>query len=323
MTNIPKSYIGVDISKNYLDVCILPNQNEFRIKNNADGFKQLFIQLSSHDVEQVVCEATGGYENAMIKALKSANYNTWQVEPGRIKAFIKSKGIRAKTDKIDAMMIAQFAQQNKCSHDKPILSDHQDQLRCLAERRYHFIKMIKAEKTRLQQQFEFVEKSLKNHIQYMENEVDELDKQMMDIIAKNDVLSKKAAILQSIPGIGNMTTSTLLATMPELGVMTNKQAGSLIGVAPITFHSGKKKEVAYTRGGRSLPRHALYMPALNACRFNDVFKSFYNRLREAGKSAKVAIIAVMRKIIETINAMLRNETKWNPIPLTTVVINED
>ena len=241
MTNIPKSYVGVDISKDYLDVCILPIQDEFRIKNNAAGFKQLFVKLVSHNVEQTVCEATGGYENAMIKALKTAGYNTWQVEPGRIKAFIKSKGTRAKTDKIDARLIAQFAQQNKCPHNKPVLSDNQDQLRCLAERRYHFAKMIKAEKTRLQQQFEFAKKSIKNHIKYMEKEVDKLDKQIMNIIAKDDDMNKKAAIMLSVPGIGNMTTATLLATMPELGKMTNKQAGSLVGVAPITFHSGKKK----------------------------------------------------------------------------------
>jgi transposase len=318
MTNISKSCVGVDISKDYLDVCILPNQDEFRIKNNAIGLKKLLVKLSLHDVEQVVCEATGGYENAMIKALKHAGYNTWQVEPGRIKAFIRSKGTKAKTDKIDARFIAQFAQQNKCPHDKPVLSDDQDQLRCLSERRHHFIKMIKAEKTRLQQQFEFAQKSIKNHIQYMEQEIDKLDKQITAIVENNEVMSKKAAIMLSIPGIGNMTASTLLATMPELGTMTNKQAGSLVGVAPITFHSGKKKEVAYTRGGRVLPRHALYMPALNACRFNDVFKEFYNRLREAGKSAKVAIVAVMRKIIETINAMLRNEARWNPAPLKVV-----
>jgi transposase len=180
--------------------------------------------------------------------------------------------------------------------------------------------MIKAEKTRLQQQFEFAQKSIEKHIQYMEQEVDELDKQIMNIIKNDDVMSKKAVIMLSIPGIGHMTASTLLATMPELGTMTNKQAGSLVGVAPITFHSGKKKEVAHTRGGRALPRHALYMPALNACRFNEVFKVFYNRLREAGKSAKVAIIAVMRKIIETINAMLRNEARWNPASLKVITV---
>lgn len=311
MTSVPKSCVGVDVSKDHLDICILPQAKDFHVENNAKGLKLFIDMLAPLDIEQVVCEATGGYENAMLKVLKKAGYQTWQVEPGRIKAFIRSEGMRAKTDKIDARLIAQFAQQKKCPHDKPVLSEDQENFRCLVERRYHLIKMIKAEKTRLQQQFDFVKKSIEDHIAYMEKEIAGLDKQLADGIEKDVVLSQKAKIMLSMPGMGKITAMTLLTTVPELGTMTNKQAGSLIGVAPITFHSGKRKEVAYTRGGRSLPRHALYMPAMTAARFNPIFKVFYTRLRDAGKPPKVAIVAVMRKIIETTNAMLRNNAEWD------------
>ena len=310
MTILPKSYVGVDVSKDHLDICVLPQNRDVRIKNNAAGLLLLLDMLHPLDIAQVVCEATGGYENSMLKILKNAGYTTWQVEPGRIKAFIKSEGVKAKTDKIDARLIARFAEQKTCPHDKPTPSENQEELRCLVERRHHFIKMIKAEKTRLQQQFNFVKASIEEHIAYMEKKVEDIDKQLMDIIQKDASLSQKAKIMLSIPGIGKVAAVTLLATVSELGTMTNKQAGALIGVAPMTFHSGKKKEVAYTRGGRPLPRHALYMPALNACRFNPVFKMFYKRLIEAGKPPKVAIVAVMRKIVETTNAMLRNNTEW-------------
>ena len=311
MTILPKSYVGVDVSKNYFDICMLPQNKEVRVENNAEGLKLFLDMLHPFDISQIVCEATGGYENAMLKVLKSAGYTTWQVEPGRIKAFIKSEGVKAKTDKIDARLIARFAQQKTCPHDKPIPSENQEEMRCLVERRHHFIKMIKAEKTRLQQQFGFVKTSIEEHIVYMEKEITEIDRQLTNIVQKDVVLSKKTKIMLSVPGIGRVAAVTLLATLSELGTMTNKQAGALIGVAPMTFHSGKRKEVAYTRGGRPLPRHALYMPALSACRFNPVFKVFYKRLREAGKPPKVAIVAVMRKMIETTNAMLRNNTEWN------------
>lgn len=315
MITVSKNYVGVDISKNHLDIHILPNMDEYRIKNNTSGLNRFLDILRSYEqVDQIVCEATGGYEHLMVKTLKRAGYNVWLADPRRIRLFIGSEGIKAKTDRIDAKLIARFAQQKKCPHNKPALTDEGELLRCLVERRNHFIKTIKAEKTRLQQPcFHLVQDSITVHIDYMESQVKKLDKQTLSLVAKSSKLSHKSAIIQSIPGIGVVVATTLLATVPELGSMENKQAGALLGVAPITFHSGKKKEIAYTLGGRPLPRRTLYMPALSACRFNPVFKAFYSRLLAAGKPSKVAIIAVMRKIIETINAMLRKGELWKPV----------
>jgi transposase len=314
MNMVAKVFVGVDISKKHLDFYLYPIDKELRIENSKSGMKLLLSELSAHkeSIQVVVCEATGGYEALMLKTLKSAEYKTWMVEPKRIKSFIASEGKKSKTDKGDAKMIALFAAQKTREYEGIERSENELYMHELCKRRADLIKNIVAEKLRLEHpQTPFCKKQICKHVQYMEKQVESIDREIDSTIIVDDALQQKIEIAASVPGIGKATASVLIAGLPELGKIERRQIAALVGVAPFTRESGMYKGVARTMAGRPLVRQALFMAAMTAITHNKPLKIFFNRLKEKGKRGMVAMVAVMRKLIVIINAMIRNNQQWN------------
>lgn len=309
MKNIAKIYVGVDVSKKKLDVHLMPVGKALSVANTSAGIKKLLQTLENYEIGQVVCEASGGYELAMIQALKEKEITTWCVEPKRIKAFIYSEGKRAKTDAIDAQMIALFASQKVNPH--PVVYEKNRKLNELVARKKDLITMIGMEKSRLQMPQNNCKNDIKKHIAFMQKQVKSLGINI-DMLIKNDAeLNAKSELLQSVPGVGKTSAAIILAEVPELGNIGNKEIASLLGVAPHPYESGQFKGKRRGIGGRYLPRSILFMVALVASRYNKIFKAFYQRLLKAGKMPKVALGAIMRKMIVLFNVMVKNKTPWN------------
>lgn len=309
MKNVTKIFVGVDVSKDTLAVHILPLAESFVLDNDAKGMKKLIAILAPHEVEQIVCEATGGYETRMLKALKKSGYKTWLVEPKRIKSFIHSLGIRAKTDKIDAQKIALFASRMVQDHEQNY--EHNQGLRLLVNRKKDLTDMLIQEKVRLQHPNENYKKDIKLHITFLKKQITSLEKKISEVIDNDASLSVRVRIIESIPGFGRRSAAIIVAELPELGHVNNSKISSLLGVAPHPYESGKFKGKRITTGGRPYPRSTMFMIALVASRCNATFKEFYQRLLNAGKSKKLALVALSRKIITVVNTMLKNGTLWN------------
>jgi len=274
MSKLTKVYVGVDVSKNHLDFYIHPTGENFRIKNNFQDIFQIKKHLSRHHfVNQIVCEASGGYERLMLKIFAKNGYRTWCVDPKRIKAFIASEGIKFKTDANDAKMIALFATQKKCAYEKIIRSKESLKLQVLVKRRKQIVKMISDEKKRMQQLDEkFYKNSIKRIISLLEEELHKIETDINLTVKKDKQLTKKSKIIESIPGIGKTTANTLIALVPELGTVTDKQAAALFGVCPYVRQSGNFVGATSIYGGREEARHTLYMAALSASRTPKGFK---------------------------------------------------
>lgn len=312
MENITKTYVGVDISKDQLDTYLYPTGKAASFANSKEGIADLIELLSAYEVIQIVCESTGGYEDLMLKMLRASDYKVWQVEPNRIKSFIRSKGKKAKTDAIDARMIALFSAQEIQEHEHVQYDENHELLRDLVKRKKDLIEMVVAEKHRLKHpSCIFCAPEIRAHIDFMSKQITELEDKIQDLINKNDDLHKKVKIIESVPGVGKATAAMLVAEMPELGTIENKKAAALIGVAPYTQQSGQYRGKSFISGGRSVVRSAVYMAALVASRYNPAMKEFYCRLCKVGKKPpKVALVAVMRKLITILNTMIKNQTKW-------------
>ena len=313
MKKLAKISVGVDVSKDFLDVYLYPVKKSLKIGNSTQGLLTLLETLSYYDVKMVVCESSGGYECFLINTLREANYKIWQVDPKMIKGFIVSEGIKAKTDAIDAKMIALFAWEKNRNYEAEIPTTESLKLKELVIRKAELKHMITMEKLRLSNPMKnYTKASMKRLIAFMEKEIQKLEKQIDEMIDNNDHWKTKKQIMESVPGVGKATSSSLIAELPELGKIESKQITALIGLAPYVKQSGKYRGVAKIRDGRPAPRKAIYMAALTASRKNPVFKKFYDKLRENGKKPKVAIVAVMRKMIVTINAMVKRGEMWSP-----------
>ena len=312
---VTETYIGVDISKDTLHVCAYPEMEKFVVKNSATGLDQLISKISNYNVKQVVCESSGGYGYLMIQRLRKAGYSVWQVDPKRIKAFICSEGIKAKTDSIDSEMIAKFAAEKKCKYNpNSSFAESNEHLRAIVKK-IEILKCFAAgEKKRLKQEHDTLCKKItEKNIQNCEKLIALIDKEIELEIEKSEEKKAKAKLLNSIPGIGKLTIAVLIACMPELGSVGGKQATALLGAAPYSNQSGKFSGVERTSGGRMLPRNALYMAALSASRYNPQLKNFYDRLKSKNKKSKVALVAVMRKLIVYANTLLQKGEMWNPV----------
>jgi len=317
MKKITNFFVGVDVSKNWLDIYIHPKNEFFRISNCFIGITKLLQTLSIYKIERIVCESSGGYENLLLDLCREAQYKIWQVDPKRIRAFIISEGIKAKTDKIDAKMIALFASQKEPKYDKHKTSLIHYKLRALVQRRTDLTNMAAMEKKRLNGPTGlYCKENIQNILKIFSDNINILDIEIQKIIDEDDDMNNRKQILESIPGVGKTTAANLIAHMPELGTVENKQAAALLGVAPYTKQSGIYKGQEIISGGRFAPRCALYMAALAACRYNPVMKNFYSRLRNTGKKPKVAVVAVMNKLIVTINAMCKKNMKWVHLPIS-------
>jgi transposase len=314
MVTVTRVDIGVDVSKKFLDVHFHPIKKAMRINNDTDGLNELLKHLSQYSVKQVVCEATGGYEKPMQKALMKKGLNVWIVNPRRIKAFIVSEDIKAKTDKLDAKMIALFASQKHSAY-KPIQhTDEDEKLKALVSLKASVTASASGYKTQLQQQSDTdCIKYLKQLLHTTEKNIKKINQQINDLIKQDEGLVRKAQIISSIPGAGEGTVAVCLSMLPELGNIDNKKIASLVGVAPHIKQSGNNKGKARISGGRSSVRNVLYMAAVSAITHNPKLKQFYQRLITAGKPFKVAIVAVMRKLIVIINSMVMKGELWNPV----------
>jgi len=313
MEMVAKVFIGVDVSKKHLDFYLHPLNKTLHIENSEVGMKLLLSELSSHKecIKTVVCEATGGYEALMLRTLKSAGYKTWMVEPKRIKSFIASEGKRAKTDKGDAKMIALFASQKERSYEDVERSVAATFLHELCKRKADLKKNIVVEKLRLEhQQIPFCKKQIAHHIVYMEKQVAAIEQEIDKTLETDEFLQQKIDIAISVPGVGKTTAVAVVACLPELGKIEGRQIAALVGVAPFTRESGMLKGVARTAAGRQLVRQALFMAAMTAVKHNKQLKVFFDRLVEKGKRRIIALVAVMRKLIVMINAMVRDNQVW-------------
>ena len=300
--------VGVDISKEQLDVFV--RDRHFVVANDSEGHAKFIRRLRKYVVRVVVMEATGGYEAALAVALSESGLPLAVVNPRQVRHFAKAKGLLAKTDKIDARVLAEFAE--TMDVQPQVLPDaEQTYLRELVDRRRSVTWMLVDEKNRLSKtRHDKIRGRISDSITKLETELAELDEEIDKTIKGSPVYRKKAELLQSVPGVGPATTGVLLAELPELGTVNNKSISMLVGVAPLNRDSGKFRGKRTTFGGRKRVRTALYMAALVATRYNPALKAAYERFIAAGKTKKTAIVAVMRKLLVTLNALLRKNEAW-------------
>jgi transposase len=306
--NKERPYVGVDISKENLDIAIATSDRKWQISNNPAGIKKVIEMLKEMNPTLVVFEATGGFELSFWSALSEAGIGAAPVNPRQIRDFAKAKGRLAKTDTIDAQVIAQYAQALQPRHQT--FPDTQD-LKEIMARRSQLIEMITAEKNRLRAARRTrIQHDIKAHIEWLESRLDDVDKDLMQAIKANPEWRKKFELLQSTPGVGITTAAALVSGFQELGKVNRHQAAALAGVAPLNRDSGMMRGKRTIWGGRARVRSVLYMATLVATRCNPVIRAFYQRLCAAGKPKKVALIACMRKLLTILNSMLKHNTPW-------------
>ncbi|MBI2344454.1 IS110 family transposase [Candidatus Dependentiae bacterium] len=306
MTTVSKVFIGVDVSKNSLDIYIYPIGKFFKIDNSETAIEQFGSDLSQYYAPEIACEATGGYEKLLAKVLKRFSYHLWVVDPRRIKGFIISSGCKSKTDKIDAQKIAEFAAKNSKDYESINKTENQVILQAWVNRKQDLTLFLVAEKTRRKHpSHELCTSSINKLIKILEKEIKAIDQEMLKLIHNDLELQKKSTILESIPGIGKATAALLISFVPELGQISNKQISAIIGVCPYNRESGNYKGKRFIRGGRMIPRNALYMCSLTTIKYHLPLKIFYDRLRNAKKPFKVAMIAIIHKLIIIANSLLK------------------
>ena len=305
-------FVGIDVSKDRLDVHISPSGQAFAVARDGKGLHELVERLRGAEPSLVAVEATGGFETVVAAAIAGAQLPLAVVNPAQVRHFAQAVGKRAKTDPIDAAVIARFAE--AVNPEPRGLPD--EAARLLAElvgRRTQIIEMLVAERQREKRASAVrVRKSLARHIKMLEKELPELDRDIDTMVRGSPVWREKEDLLITFPGIARIITRGVLADLPELGRLTRREIASLVGIAPFTRQSGKWKGKSMIEGGRPSVRSALYMAALSAIRCNPVIRAFYRHLLARGKPKMVALIAVARKILTVLNAMLRDKRPWQP-----------
>ena len=305
-------FVGIDISKKDLDIAIRPTGDILQVSNSEEGFAQLVERMRQIAPTLIVMEATGGYETAVASALGVAGMPLAIVNPRQSRDFAKSLGRLAKTDRIDASMLAHFGEATRPEPRK--LPDEQTTLlQALLVRRRQLIKMLVAEKNRLRMTHETQKARVREHIEWLETELKELDKTLHKQLKQSPIWREKEQVLRSVPGVGPVTVMTMLAELPELGQINRKKIAALVGVAPYNCDSGKMHGKRAIWGGRAVVRNALYMATLSAVRHNEVIRIHYQHLLDEGKPKKVALVACMRKMLTILNAMIRTMKPWQPV----------
>jgi transposase len=305
-----KNNIGIDVSKQLLEVTVHESDFRYRCPNQTRAFAELVAELITLRPARIVLEATAGLEKPVVAALHAANLPVVVVNPRQVRAFAKAIGQLAKTDRLDAAVLAHFAAAIKPPL-RPLKSKEEQELEALMGRRGQLVDMLVAEKNRRHSATsEAVRETIKEHIDWLEDRIAELDEQLQAHLVSSEVWQHKDAILQSVPGIGPVVSFSLLADLPELGTLNRQRISKLVGVAPLNCDSGQQRGLRHIFGGRARVRSMLYMAALTAVRFNPVIKEFYRRLVGKGKPHKVALTACMRKLLSIVNLMVRNQTVW-------------
>lgn len=302
------SWVGIDISKSNLVVWVKPQSEGFDVSNTSEGFLELIQRLSQFEVSLILLEATGGYERNAMAALQGAIFKVLRVNPRRARSFAVAMGKNAKTDAIDAAVLADFAEVLNSPSSK-VISPEREALRELVQQREHFVQQRDDNKRRLQQaQLPTVIALIKDHIHFLQTQIRQLDKAINQSMHELD--AEKAQRLISVKGIGTVATASLLVYLPELGELDRREVAALAGIAPLNDDSGNHSGKRQIYGGRARVRRALYMSCWVVIRHQPDFKARYEGLRERGKSAKVALIACMRVLLIRLNAMLRDGTEW-------------
>jgi len=304
------SFCGIDVAKDSLDVVVLPEQQCLLVRNDAAGWAELVKQLRSLSIAAVGLEASGGFERGVMRALLAANMAVHRINPFKLRQFAKASGILAKSDRLDARVIASFI---------AIMPTRRAQRHSLAiERLTEMLtvrRQLSDEKIAAQNAAAMLEDAMllrlsRRRIGRLKADIDMLDTNLIEIVRADAALVHRYRLLTSMPGVGPVLACTLIALLPELGSMSRKQVAALVGVAPYTFESGKLKGKRCIWGGRAPVRDVLYMAAMSASNWNPALKAFHNRLKAAGKLHKVVIVAVMRKMITMLNAMVRDDVVW-------------
>ena len=304
-----KVVAGIDVGKTSLDVSVAAGPVR-RFDNTPEAMAVLQPWLHSQAVTDVVCEATGGYERAVVRGLQSQEWSVHVAHPNRVRHFARAGGHHAKTDALDAQVLARYG----AVFDLPsvVAQDAASEaLQDLLRRRKQLVDQRIQERHRLNQgRTPGAHTSTQRHIQWLDEEIDRLDEDYRTVVEESVELAESAALYRSVPGVGELTAATLVGYLPELGQYRGKEITALVGLAPWANDSGRQQGYRSIRGGRSRVRRVLYLAALSAIRYNDDLRRFYQGLRERGKTGKVALVAVMRKLLLLLNAIAQRRTPW-------------
>lgn len=310
MSNI---FVGIDIAKRTLDCAVRPTGQSWTLAHDPAQFPALVAQLRQLAPTRIVLEATGGLETLLATTLAAAGLPVAVVNPRVARDFAKASGRLAKTDRVDAQALAHLGEALAPACYQAA-SAHEQQFEALLTRRRQLVEMLVAEKNRLSQPHlpAPIQADLTAHREWLEQRLAQLDDDLRQALEQSPVWRTQDEILRSVPGLGDVTSRTLLVQLPELGRLSHKQIAALVGVAPYTQQSGQWRGASHIRGGRASVRSVLYMATLTAVRCNPIIKAFYQKLKAAGKASKVALTACLHKLVTILNAMLKQQTKWNP-----------
>jgi transposase len=304
-------FIGIAVAKAQFEFACLPSGETGTLPNEDGGIRELVARCQALAPALIVLEATGGYEAALVAALATAGLSLAVVNPRQVRDFAKATGQLAKTDAIDAQVLALFAERVRPT-PRPLPDEAVQALDALLTRRRQLVEMLTAERNRLLVARAPVRRDLQPHIRFLERRLREADDDLHTAVKASPLWRVKDDLLQSVPGVGRVVSLTLLAELPELGRLSHKEIAALVGVAPLNRDSGTLRGKRLVYGGRAPVRAALFMAALVASKCNPVIRAFYQRLRAAGKPAKVALTACMRKLLTILNAIARSGTPWQP-----------
>jgi len=302
--------VGIDVSKDRLDIAVRPSGEVFAIERNPAGLEQLTLRLGALSPNLVALEASGGFETVVAAALAAARLPVVVVNPAQIRAFAKAIGQRAKTDPIDAAVIAHFAEATR-PEPRPMPDEATRLLADLVARRRQILEMMVAERQREKRvTVPHLRKSIMRLLKVLERELTSVDTDINDAVRGSPAWREKEDLLASVPGVGPTIARTLIAELPELGQLSRRQVAALAGLAPFTRQSGQWRGKSFIGGGRTSVRTALFMGAMVAKKYNPVLRTFFNRLVAAGKPKMIALIAVARKLLTMLNAILRDRRPW-------------
>ena len=302
-------FVGIDVSKAQVDVAVRPTGTRWVVSYDETGIKELVSQMVDLCPAMVLLEATGGLELPLVAALAAAALPVVVVNPRQVRDFARATGTLAKTDSLDAAVLAHFADAVRPSV-RPLRDAESQVLNSLTARRHQVLTMLVSEKNRLGTAISAVRPRIEAHIAWLEQELNDLDKELRQSLRRSPVWREKDDLLRTVPGVGEQLSLTLLADLPELGTLDQRQIAALVGVAPFNRDSDTLRGRRAVWGGRSRVRGVLYMGTLTATRFNPVISDFYQRLLAAGKPKKVALVACMRKLLTILNAMVKDSSPW-------------
>lgn len=313
-TPVQTMYVGIDVAKDKLDIAVDPAGQAWSAVNNDSGISQVVASLEELAPTLIVMEATGGLEGPLAAALALAGMPVVIVNPRQVRDFARATGKLAKTDTLDAHVLAQFAARVQPTV-RPLPDDKAQEFTAILARRRQVMEMLIAERNRLASvRAQSVKTRIQAHVTWLEQELDSTNRELGSSVRKSPLWRAKDSLLQGVPGVGPVLSATLLSHLPELGTLNRKQIAALVGLAPLNRDSGTLRGKRSIWGGRAHVRAALYMGTLVATRHNEVIRAFYHRLCLAGKPKKVALTACMRKLLTILNSMLKHHTRWGHAP---------